>query len=169
MPSIEGNINIKVTNNLDREANFSLLGGTQDSTNGQANATTLYEWDLSSEIFVNKEAIQIQARNTTNPNFITYTVENPEGEITDAHTVVNLLNTLLIGEFNVKDNTTIWIIDDINIFGDLSVIVQPNFQISQFVTDSYNYFDPLDITDDFSIVRIGDFAPQDDALNAEKS
>ena len=30
-------------------------------------------------------------------------------------------------------------------------------------------FSPFLITDDFSIVRIGDFAPQDDALNAEKS
>ena len=142
MASISGNINIQVKNNLDREANFSLLGGVQDPTNGQANATTLYEWDLSTEPFVNKEAVQIQARNVENNDLITYTVENPEGEITNAQTVVDLLNTLLIGEFNVKDNTTVWIINDLNVYGDLTVAIQPNFQASQFVIDAYNYFNP---------------------------
>ena len=146
MASITGNINIQVKNNLDRNANFSLLGGTQDSTNGQANATILYEWDLSSETFINKECVEIQARSTQNSNLETFTVSNPDGEIDNAQTVVNLLNTLLIGEFNLKDGNIIWIINNDNVYGDLSVKIQPNFSPTQFVKDAYAYFDPEDIT-----------------------
>ena len=147
MASISGNINIQVKNNLDRQANFTLLGGTQDPTDGQANATTLYEWNVGTENFINKEAVEIFARNVNNNNLTKYTVENPDGEIPNASTVVSLLNTLQIGEFNLKDGNVIWIINDNIVYGDLTIAIQPNFQASQFVKDAYAYFDSFNLTD----------------------
>ena len=139
MASISGNINIQVKNNLDRQANFTLLGGTQDPTDGQANATTLYEWNVGTENFINKEAVEIFARNVNNNNLTKYTVENPDGEIPNASTVVSLLNTLQIGEFNLKDGNVIWIINDNIVYGDLTIAIQQNFQASQFVKDFSSY------------------------------
>ena len=142
MASVKSDISLQIKNNLNRTANFSILGGTQDPSNGQANAKTIYEWDLTAETFANTNVLTIEASTITNPTVITYEVANQDGAITDLETVVRLLNTLNLGVFNL-DGNTIWIIDDINIFGNLEVLISLTFDINVFVQEAYNYFDPL--------------------------
>ena len=141
MAGISQDISIQVNNSLDRKATVTLLGGTQDPSNGQANAKTLYEWDLSAESFSNTTVVEIQASTVTNPEVISYRAVNQDGEIRSLRTVVSLLNTLNLGTFNL-DGTTIFILDDINIFGNLSVQISQDFNIDTFVESGYNYFDP---------------------------
>lgn len=140
MAGISQDISIQVNNSLNRKATVTLLGGTQDPSNGQANAKTLYEWDLSAETFSNTTVVEIQASTVTNPEVITYTAVNQDGEVRSLQTVLNLLNTLNLGTFNL-DGNTIFIVDDINIFGEISVKVSQNFDIDIFVESAYNYFD----------------------------
>ena len=142
MASVKSDISLQIKNNLNRTANFSILGGTQDPSNGQANAKTIYEWDLTAETFANTTVVRIEASTIDNPTIINYEVSNQDGAVTDLQTVVRLLNTLNIGVFNL-DGNTIWIIDDINIFGNLEVLVSLSFDINVFVQEAYNYFDPL--------------------------
>lgn len=141
MAGISQDISIQVNNSLDRKATVTLLGGTQDPSNGQANAKTLYEWDLSAESFSNTTVVEIQASTVTNPEVISYIAVNQDGEIRSLQTVVSLLNTLNLGTFNL-DGTTIFILDDINVFGELSVKISQTFNIDTFVESGYNYFDP---------------------------
>lgn len=142
MASVKTDISLQIKNNLNRTATFSILGGTQDPSNGQANAKTIYEWDLTAETFANTTVITIEASTITNPVIINYEVQNPDGAITDLKTAVTLLNTLNLGVFNL-DGNTIWIIDDINIFGNIEILVSLAFDINVFVQEAYNYFDPL--------------------------
>lgn len=141
MAGISQDISIQVNNSLNKKATVTLLGGTQDPSNGQANAKTLYEWDLSAETFSNTTVVEIQASTVTNPEVITYTAVNQDGEVRSLQTVLNLLNTLNLGTFNL-DGTTIFILDDINIFGSLFVKISQDFNIDTFVESGYSYFDP---------------------------
>ena len=93
MAGVKSDISLQIQNNLNRRVKFSILGGTQDPSNGQANAKTLYEWDLSTETFANTTVLSIEASTVTNPTVITYEVSNPDGAIEDLETVVRLLNT----------------------------------------------------------------------------
>ena len=140
MAGISQDISIQVNNSLDRKATVTLLGGTQDPSNGQANAKTLYEWDLSAESFSNTTVVEIEASTVANPEVISFRAVNQDGEITSLETVVSLLNTLNLGTFNL-DGTTIFILDDINVFGGLSVRISQDFDIDTFVETGYNYFD----------------------------
>ena len=142
MASVKSDISLQIKNNLNRTATFSILGGTQDPSNGQANAKTIYEWDLTAETFANTTVVTIEASTIDNPTIINYEVQNQDGAVTDLETVVRLLNTLNLGVFNL-DGNTIWIIDDINIFGNIEVLVSLSFDINVFVQEAYNYFDPL--------------------------
>ena len=142
MASVKSDISLQIKNNLNRTATFSILGGTQDPSNGQANAKTIYEWDLTAETFANTTVVTIEASTIDNPTIINYEVQNQDGAITDIETVVRLLNTLNLGVFNL-DGNIIWIIDDINIFGNLEVLISLSFNINVFVQEAYNYFDPL--------------------------
>lgn len=142
MAGVKSDISLQIENNLNRNVKFSILGGTQDPSNGQANARTIYEWDLSAETFANTTVLSIEASTVTNPTVITYEVSNQDGAITDLETVVRLLNTLNLGVFNL-DGNVVWIVDDINVFGNLEVLVSLTFDINTFVTSAYNYFDPL--------------------------
>jgi hypothetical protein len=142
MASVKSDISLQIKNNLNRTATFSILGGTQDPSNGQANAKTIYEWDLTAESFANTTVVTIEASTIDNPVIINYEVQNQDGAVTDLQTVVRLLNTLNLGVFNL-DGNTIWIIDDINIFGNIEVLVSLSFDINVFVQEAYNYFDPL--------------------------
>jgi hypothetical protein len=145
MAGISQDISLQIKNNLNRKATFSLLGGTQDPSNGQANAKTLYDWDLTAETFANTNVLTIEAFTITNPTVITYEVVNQDGAITDLQTVVRLLNTLNLGVFNL-DGNVVWILDDINIFGNISILISLSFDIDDFVEEAYNYFDPLNKT-----------------------
>ena len=145
MASIPQDISIQVKNNLNRKTNFSLLGGTQDPSNGQANAKTLYEWDLSSETFTNTTVVEITASTVDNPTPVVYTAFNQDGTIDSLETVVRLLNTLNLGVFNL-DGNIIFILDDINVFGNISIKISADFDIDIFVESAYNYYDSLGVT-----------------------
>lgn len=71
MAGVKSDISLQIKNNLNRVAKFSILGGTQDPSNGQANAKTIYEWDLSAETFANTNVLTIEASTVTNPTIIT--------------------------------------------------------------------------------------------------
>lgn len=140
MAGIQEDISLRIKNNLNREAKLSILGGTQDPSNGQANAKTIYEWDLSSETFTNITVVSIQASTIDNPTSKIYQVANQDGLITNIETIARLLNTLNLGVFNYT-GSTLWIIDDINVFGNLETKVSTGFDIDNFVESAYNYFD----------------------------
>ena len=93
MASIKQDISLQVVNNNFSATKFSLLGGTQDPSNGQANSTIFYEYDLTAETFIGTVGVSIQASTVTNPTVFTYTTN---------------------GDF-------IFIIDRVNIFGNLTI------------------------------------------------
>ena len=62
MASVKSDISLQIKNNLNRTATFSILGGTQDPSNGQANAKTIYEWDLTAESFANTTVVTTKGR-----------------------------------------------------------------------------------------------------------
>ncbi len=97
---------------------------------------------MTAESFANTTVVTIEASTIDNPTIINYEVQNQDGAVTDLETVVRLLNTLNLGVFNL-DGNTIWIIDDINIFGNIEVLVSLSFDINVFVQEAYNYFDAL--------------------------
>ncbi len=70
MASVKSDISLQIKNNLNRTATFSILGGTQDPSNGQANAKTIYEWDLTAETFANTTVVRIEASTIDNPVII---------------------------------------------------------------------------------------------------
>ena len=61
-------IALQVRNDLALPTSLNLLGGTQDNSN-QNNADTLYEWDLSTENFLNVDTVIIQSRLLGQPLF----------------------------------------------------------------------------------------------------
>lgn len=138
-------ISLKLRNNTNRKTTLPLLGGKQDPSDGQANAKTLYEWDLSAEIFANTVSVSIVAQTPTNPTPKTYEAFNQDGNITDIQTVLRLLNTLNLGVFS-RDGNTIFIADDKIVFGDLKVNLG-SVDIDDLVISAYNYFDPLNKSD----------------------
>ena len=93
------------------------MGGTQDPSNGQANSTLFYEYDLTAETFIGTVGVSIEASTTINPTIFTYTTN---GDITDVGMVLKALNSLNLGIFNRIGNT-IFIVDRINIFGNLTI------------------------------------------------
>ena len=117
MASIKQDISLQVVNNNFYATKFSLLGGTQDPSNGQANSTIFYEYDLTAETFIGTVGVSIQASTVTNPTVFTYTTN---GDITDVGAVLNALNSLNLGIFN-RGGNSIFIIDRINIFGNLTI------------------------------------------------
>ena len=70
MASVKSDISLQIKNNLNRTASFSILGGTQDPSNGQANAKTIYEWDLTAETFANTTVATIEASTINNATVI---------------------------------------------------------------------------------------------------
>jgi hypothetical protein len=119
MASIKQDISLQVENNNFYPLRFSLLGGTQDPSNGQANSTIFYEYDLTAETFIGTFGVSIEASTITNPTVFTYTT-NQHGAVTDVKMVLKSLNSLNLGIFNIEGNR-IYIIDRINIFGNLTI------------------------------------------------
>lgn len=119
MASIKQDISLQIQNNNFYPTKFSLLGGTQDPSNGQANSTIFYDYDLTAETFIGTFGVSIEASTITNPTIFTFTT-NQYGAITDVQMVLEALNSLNLGIFNRIGNT-IYIIDRINIFGNLTI------------------------------------------------
>ena len=119
MASIKQDISLRIENNNFYATKFSLLGGTQDPSNGQANSNLLYDYDLTAETFIGTFGVSIEASTITNPTVFTFTT-NQYGAITDVQMVLEALNSLNLGIFNRIGNT-IFIIDRINIFGNLTI------------------------------------------------
>lgn len=114
MARIKESISLKVKNNLNRVVKIPVMGGTQDPSNGQANATTLYEFDLSSENFIGIQSVSILVSTITNSTPVLY--EKNSINISNTKDVVDILNDFNVGVFNYQ-GTTIFINNDINIYG----------------------------------------------------
>lgn len=114
MARIKESISLKVKNNLNRKVKIPVMGGTQDPSNGQANATTLYEFDLSSENFIGIQSVSILVSTITNSTPVLY--EKNSINISNIKDVVDILNDFNVGVFNYQ-GTTIFINNDINIYG----------------------------------------------------
>lgn len=98
MARIKDDITLKVQNNLRYDANIGVLGGVQDPTNNNANAFTLYEWDLTAETFVGVTTVQIFAFPISTGLITVYTKK--VGSVTSIAQTVEILNSFNIGLFN---------------------------------------------------------------------
>ena len=131
-------IALSITNDLALPVSLNVLGGVADENN-QNNADTLYEWDLSSENWVNVDTLIIQSRLTGQVNFVNYStfISNlsPGG-------VALALSTLNLGNFLAQGNIVYTYNRDIE-FGNLTLTLTNVPSVSAIMQQAYDYFVPV--------------------------
>ena len=131
-------IALQLTNDLAVPVSLNVLGGTSDESN-QNNADTLYEWNLSSETFVNVDTVIIQSRlrgQTIYQNSST-TVSN-----LSVQGVANALSTLNLGNFLANGNIVYTYNSDIE-FADITLTLTNIPQPSGYTQLLYDHFVPV--------------------------
>lgn len=88
-------IALRVNNDLSLITSLNVLGGVQDNSN-QNNADTLYEWDLSSEDFLNVDTVIIEAKLSGQVDYVRYPTFIGNLSVQG---VANTLSTLNLGNF----------------------------------------------------------------------
>jgi hypothetical protein len=128
-------IALQVRNDLALPTSLNVLGGTQDNSN-QNNADTLYEWDLSTENFLNVDTVIIQSRLLGQTQF--RNTASFIGNLTITG-VVNVLTSLNQGNFLSVGNVIYTYNNEIE-FGDLVLTLQ-GVPTTQSITEAaYGYF-----------------------------
>jgi hypothetical protein len=132
-------ISLQLKNDLAVPVSLNVLGGSADSSS-QNNADTLYEWDLASEDWVNVDTVIIQSKLRGQSSFTSYSTSitnlSYEG-------VALALSTLNLGNFK-NDRSTIYTYNSDIEFADL-ILTLTNIPLpSQYITDMYNHFVPVD-------------------------
>lgn len=89
-------IALTVKNNLSTKANITLMGNMSSPGDGQINATTYWEWDLTPESFAGMTTVTLQARTTTSGPYASYTVPLATGSYSG---VAIALSSLGMGAF----------------------------------------------------------------------
>jgi len=128
-------IALQVRNDLALPTSLNVLGGTQDNSN-QNNADTLYEWDLSTENFLNVDTVIIQSRFVGQPNF--KNTASFIGNLSIAG-VVSVLTSLNQGNFLSIGNVVYTYNNDIE-FGDLVLTLQGVPTTESITEQAYQYF-----------------------------
>ena len=130
-------IALAITNDLALTVSLNVLGGVADENN-QNNADTLYEWDLSSENWVNVDTVIIQSRLTGQVNFLNYSTSitnlSPNG-------VALALSTLNLGNFLAQGNIVYTYNRDIE-FGTITLTLTNVPSVSAIMQQAYDYFVP---------------------------
>lgn len=130
-------IALQVRNDLALPTSLNVLGGTQDNSN-QDNADTLYEWDLSTENFLNVDTVIIQSRLLGQTNF--RNTASFIGNLSIAG-VVNVLTSLNQGNFLSIGNVVYTYNNQIE-FGELVLTLQGAPTASSIAEAAYNFFVP---------------------------
>jgi hypothetical protein len=128
-------IALQVRNDLALATSVNVLGGVQDNSN-QNNADTLYEWDLSTENFLNVDTVIIQSRFVGQPNF--QNTASFIGNLSIAG-VVSVLTSLNIGNFLSIGNVVYTYNSDIE-FGDLVLTLQGVPTTQSIAEVAWTYF-----------------------------
>ena len=128
-------IALQVRNDLALPTSLNVLGGTQDNSN-QDNADTLYEWDLSTENFLNVDTVIIQSRLLGQVNF--RNTASFIGNLSIAG-VVNVLTSLNQGNFLSIGNVVYTYNNEIE-FGDLVLTLQGVPTTESITEQAYQYF-----------------------------
>lgn len=130
-------IALQVRNDLALPTSLNVLGGTQDNSN-QDNADTLYEWDLSTENFLNVDTVIIQSRLLGQVNF--RNTASFIGNLSIAG-VVNVLTSLNQGNFLSIGNVVYTYNNQIE-FGELVLTLQGAPTASSITEGAWNFFVP---------------------------
>jgi hypothetical protein len=128
-------IALQLRNDLALPTSLNVLGGTQDNSN-QNNADTLYEWDLSTENFLNVDTVIIQSRllgQTLFRNTASFI-----GNLSIAG-VVNVLTSLNQGNFLSVGNVIYTYNNEIE-FGDLVLTLQGVPSTQSITEGAWVYF-----------------------------
>ena len=128
-------IALQVRNDLALPTSLNLLGGTQDNSN-QNNADTLYEWDLSTENFLNVDTVIIQSRLLGQANF--RSTASFIGNLSIVG-VVNVLTSLNQGNFLSIGNVIYTYNNEIE-FGELVLTLQGIPTTSSIAEAAYGFF-----------------------------
>ena len=128
-------IALQVRNDLALPTSLNVLGGTQDNSN-QNNADTLYEWDLSTENFLNVDTLIIQSKLLGQPNFFLYA--SFIGNLSIAG-VVSVLTSLNQGNFLSIGNVVYTYNNEIE-FGELVLTLQGVPTTQSIAEVAWTYF-----------------------------
>jgi hypothetical protein len=128
-------IALQVRNDLALPTSLNVLGGTQDNSN-QNNADTLYEWDLSTENFLNVDTVIIQSRLLGQTQF--RNTASFIGNLTITG-VVNVLTSLNQGNFLSVGNVIYTYNNEIE-FGDLVLTLQGVPTTQSIAEVAWTYF-----------------------------
>jgi len=128
-------IALQVRNDLALPTSLNVLGGTVDNSN-QNNADTLYEWDLSTENFLNVDTVIIQSRLLGQTLFRNTASFIGNLSITG---VVNVLTSFNQGNFLSIGNVVYTYNNEIE-FGDLVLTLQGVPTTESIVEQAYTYF-----------------------------
>jgi hypothetical protein len=129
----EVNLNLNITNNVDYPVQINILGNPYNLLD-TSNATTEYQYDLTSFVFTSENEVTIQYKLNSAASFSTYSgsFSNPT-----LQSVVDVLNNLGIGFFSVYSsggNTYIGTYNDDYTFGQLSLYNSATAQVSYQIT-----------------------------------
>ena len=128
-------IALQVRNDLALPTSLNVLGGIQDNSN-QNNADTLYEWDLSTENFLNVDTVIIQSRLLGQPLF--RNTASFIGNLSIAG-IVSVLTSLNQGNFLSIGNVVYTYNNEIE-FGDLVLTLQGVPTTESITEQAYQYF-----------------------------
>lgn len=131
-------ISLSITNDLAVPISINILGGAADESS-QNNADTFYEWDLSSETWVNVDTVSLQVRLSGQTNYQTYSTFLSN---LTAEGVANALSTLNVGNFLSLNSLVYTYNSDIE-FAQLSLTLSDVPDSELIMLDAYNYFVPL--------------------------
>jgi hypothetical protein len=134
-------IALKLNNDLSVPVSINVLGGAADESN-QNNADTFYEWDLSTETFLNVDTVLIQVRFSGQTLY--QTLSTFISNLT-VQGVADALSTFNVGNFLALNNIVYTYNSDIE-FGQLSLTLSNVPNIENIIFDAYEYFVPAGTT-----------------------
>ena len=131
----EVGLNLNITNNVDYPVQVNILGNPYNLLD-TSNATTEYQYDLTSFVFTTENEVTIQYKLNSAASFSTYSgsFSNPT-----LQSVVDVLNNLGIGFFSVYSsggNTYIGTYNDNYTFGQLTIYNSATAQVSYQITQT---------------------------------
>lgn len=91
-------ITVYITNNTDNELYIDILNGINSQQPGLVNSTTVYEWNITTEVYASRNFVSLQVQNADD-SYTVHTSPPYPGGINNPDDVVAAMNTLNVGVF----------------------------------------------------------------------